>query len=117
MPKPGEVAIIGLGAQGDGAAGGIILVVEHGLGRDAAPGWAAHPGKTRVDQHLVMIADLAIVGDAAIGDVAAFDGGRRARAPVAGETLEPGRERRVRIRWRGRGNADRGNPGRCAGES
>jgi hypothetical protein len=67
----------------DGAAGGIVLVVDDGLGRDALPGWRNDAREALIDQRLVVVADFAIIGHAAVSDVAAPDCGCGSRAPDA----------------------------------
>src|SRR6266851_8062390 len=68
---PHEAQDLALVPARDGAAGRVVLVVEDGLGRDAVPGRYADAREALIDQHLVMVGDLAIIGDAAVGDVAA----------------------------------------------
>src|SRR6266404_5628466 len=89
----------------DGTASRVVLVVEDGLGRDAVPGRHEDAREALIDQRLVMVGDLAIVGDAAVGDVAALDRGPGSRAPGAGQILEPRRKLRILV---GRRRGDRG---------
>jgi hypothetical protein len=68
-----------------------------GLGRDAVPARREEAREALIDQHLVMVGDLAIGGDAAVGDVAAPDRGPGSRAPGSGQFLEPRRKLRIRV--------------------
>jgi hypothetical protein len=91
----------------DGTASRVVLVVEDGLGCDAVPGRHEDAREALIDQRLVMVGDLAIVGDAAVGDVAALDRGPGSRAPGAGQFPEPRRKLRIRV-GRRRGDCGEG---------
>ena len=104
---PHEAQDLALMPARDGAAGRVVLVVEDGLGRDALPGRHEDAREAPIDQHLVMVGDLAIVGDAAVGDIAALDRGPGSRAPGAGQLFEPRRKLRIRV-GRRRGDCSEG---------
>src|ERR1051326_8758707 len=102
---PYEAEHLALVPARDGAAGGIFRSLDDGARRNGLPGWTFDPGEALVDQHLVVIADLAIIGDTAVRHVAALDRRARARPPRPAERLEPARESWVGIArsCRGRG--------------